>query len=83
MVFKQEEPFRLFEDAADYHISYLQTEVWQEASMTKEAAATYPKKSYQLVVMDIGESTFLPGGSLQYHFRPYSGSEIARGRHTY
>ena len=75
VVFKQEEPFRWSEDPTYYHIGYLQTEVWQGASTAKEAFATYPKKDYQLVVMDIGESTFLPGGPLQYRVQPYRGEE--------
>jgi len=73
VVFKQEEPFRLSEDSMHYHIGYPQTEVWQEPSTAGGTFSAYPKKDYQLVVMEIGESTFLPGGPLQYRFQPYRG----------
>ena len=75
VVFKQEEPFRLSEEAMAYRLGYPPTEVWQEPSTGGDTLSTYPKKDYQLVVMDIGESTFLPGGPLQYRVQSYRGEE--------
>jgi len=69
-VYKREEPFRVTEDAEKYTIGYANTEVWDDPLKPGEFRS-YPKQAYELVVFEIGESTFRLGGAVAYSLKPY------------
>lgn len=73
VVYRREEPFRLSEDPEAYTLGYLPTEVWQNPS-DRSGLRSYPLKSYEPVVMEIGEPTFRLGGPLVYAFKPFDGA---------
>lgn len=75
IVYKREEPFRLTEDQERYMIGYANTEIWKDPSYQGEFQS-YPKKTHELVVLEIGESTFKLGGPLAYSFKKYEGREV-------
>lgn len=70
VVYKREEPFRVTEDAEKYTIGYANTEVWDDPLKPGEFRS-YPKQAYELVVFEIGESTFRLGGAVAYSLKPY------------
>lgn len=72
IVYKREEPFRLSENPEYYRIGYANTEIWNDPAYLGEFK-TYPKDTYELVVMEIGESTFQLGGQMVYAFGKYNG----------
>jgi hypothetical protein len=77
-VFKREGTFRLEESPDAYRIGYLAQEVWDAPSNPGEFRI-YPKSRYDLVTMEIGESTFRLGGPLAYSFRPAVVSSVREG----
>ncbi len=73
VVYKREEPFRLMEEPNQYRLGYLPTAVWQDPS-DKGEFRSYDKRSHQVMVMEIGESTFHLGGALTYAFKRFDGA---------
>lgn len=72
LVYKYEEPFRLMDKQNQYILGYLPTGIWQEPSDTGEFQS-YDKRHHQMMVMEIGESTFHLGGALTYAFKRFDG----------
>jgi hypothetical protein len=73
LVYKWEGPFMLREESDQLILGYRPTAVLEDHSQPG-TFRTFPKRDHQLIVLDIGESTFDLGSSLAYGFRPYSGS---------
>lgn len=73
LVYKDEEPFRLMDEQNQYTLGYLPTGIWQEPSVKGEFQS-YDKRNHQLVVMEIGPSTFHLGGALTYVFKQFDGA---------
>jgi len=73
LVYKWEGPFMLREESDQLILGYRPTAVWEDHSQPA-TFRTFPKRDHQLIVLDIGESTFDPGSPLVYEFMPYSGS---------
>lgn len=71
IVYTREEPFRLSENPEYYRIGYANTEIWNDPAHPGEFKM-YPKDTYELVVMEIGESTFQLGGQIVYAFGQYN-----------
>lgn len=73
LVYKDEEPFRLMDEQNQYTLGYLPTGIWQEPSVKGEFQS-YDKRNHQLMVMEIGPSTFHLGGALTYVFKQFDGA---------
>lgn len=73
LVYKWEDPFTLTEESDRFTLGYPPTQVWEDRSQPGEFHS-FSKREHQLVVLDIGESTFDLGAPLVYEFRPYQGS---------
>ena len=83
IVYKLEEPFRLTEIPEQYRIGYANTEIWNDPAHPGDFQS-YSKNTYELVLMEIGESTFKLGGQMVYAFGKYgqegtTGAMVSKG----
>jgi len=78
LVYKYEEPFRLMDEQSRYILGYLPAAVWQDPS-DKGEFRSYDKRNHQLMVVEIGESTFHLGGALTYAFKQFDGAGSRAG----
>jgi hypothetical protein len=68
IVYRWEYPLVIRRETASHVIGYVPTEVWERAQ--DAVYRTYPKSSYTLILMRIGQSSFRLGGPLTYQFGP-------------
>lgn len=69
-VYKQEEPFRLYQDAETWQVGYQDTKVWSRSFGT-DSLAKFGKRDHQLAILELDESFFTFRGRVAYCLRPY------------
>jgi hypothetical protein len=72
MVYKNEPPLVLEEDAETYRIGYRNTEVWAKSFGTLRLVS-YPKRDYVLLRLELDEAFFQLRGPLVYNVAPLTG----------
>lgn len=78
-VYKREEPFRLYEDGEAWRVGYEDTRAWS-TSFGTERLTTYPKRTYQVLILELGEPFFTLRGPVVYAWRPYAAANPKQGK---
>ena len=73
-VYKHEPPFYLEQNDGVYKIGYKVTEAWSK-SFGSFRSTTFPKRQYQIIKLEIGDSFFRLRGGLDYNVSAYAGDQ--------